>query len=48
MLAEDRILRSVGGVIDATLRTNFYLQYKDGLRVDGGPADYISFKFVSS
>jgi len=47
-LDEDRILRSFGGVIDATLRTNYYIQYKDGLRVDGGPADYISFKFDSS
>ncbi|HOV96151.1 MAG TPA: NAD-glutamate dehydrogenase [Thermomonas sp.] len=44
-LDEDRILRSFIGVIDATLRTNYYIDYKDGLRKDGGPADYISFKF---
>ncbi|HQY49460.1 MAG TPA: NAD-glutamate dehydrogenase [Thermomonas sp.] len=44
-LDEDRILRSFIGVIDATLRTNYYINYKDGLRKDGGPADYISFKF---
>ncbi|WP_206858940.1 NAD-glutamate dehydrogenase domain-containing protein [Lysobacter changpingensis] len=47
-LDEDRILRSFIGVIDATLRTSYYIQYKDGLRADGGPADYISFKFDSS
>lgn len=47
-LDEDRILRSFIGVIDATLRTSYYIQYKDGLRVDGGPSDYISFKFDSS
>ena len=43
-LDEDRILRSFIGVIDATLRTSYYMQYKDGLRADGGPADYVSFK----
>src|SRR5688572_15954304 len=47
-LDEDRILRSFVGVIDATLRTSYYIQYKDGVRADGGPADYISFKFDSS
>ena len=47
-LDEDRIFRSFLGVIDATLRTNYYIQYKDGLRVDGGPADYISYKLDSS
>ena len=47
-LDEDRILRSFIGVIDATLRTSYYIQYKDGERADGGPADYISFKFDSA
>lgn len=52
-LDEDRILRSFIGVIDATLRTSYYIQYApgeggSGLRADGGPADYISFKFDSS
>ena len=35
-------------MIDATLRTSYYIQYKDGVRADGGPADYVSFKFDSS
>ncbi len=52
-LDEDRILRSFVGVIEATLRTNYYIRYvngryRDGLRADGGPADYLSFKFDSS
>lgn len=47
-LDEDRILRSFVGVIDATLRTSYYIRYKNGVRADGGPADYISFKFDSS
>ncbi len=52
-LDEDRILRSFIGVIDATLRTSYYIQYApgesgSGLRADGGPSDYISFKFDSS
>ncbi|GAB3384227.1 NAD-glutamate dehydrogenase [Lysobacter fragariae] len=47
-LDEDRIFRSFLGVIDATLRTSFYIQYKDGKRADGGPTDYVSFKFDSS
>ncbi len=44
-LDEDRILRGFVSVIEATLRTNYYLPYRDGLRADGGPADYLSFKF---
>ncbi|MCC8363421.1 NAD-glutamate dehydrogenase [Lysobacter sp. A6] len=44
-LDDDRILRSFIGVIDATLRTSYYIAYKDGKRRDGGPADYVSFKF---
>ena len=44
-LDEDRILRAFIGVIEATLRTNYYIEYKDGLRKDGGPADYLAFKF---
>ncbi len=52
-LDEDRILRGFVDVIEATLRTNYYIdyrkgRYKDGLRADGGPADYLSFKFDSS
>src|SRR4249919_187603 len=47
-LDEDRIFRSFLGVIDATLRTSYYIQYKNGVRADGGPADYVSFKFDSS
>ena len=35
-LDEDRILRSYVGVIDA-LRTSYYIDYKHGLRADGGP-----------
>jgi glutamate dehydrogenase len=52
-LDEDRILRGFVGVIEATLRTNYYIRYlngryRNGLRADGGPADYLSFKFDSS
>ena len=47
-LDEDRILRSYVGVIDATLRTSYYIDYKHGLRADGGPADYVAFKLDSS
>jgi glutamate dehydrogenase len=52
-LDEDRILRAFVGAIEATLRTNYYIRYdrgryKDGLRADSGPADYLSFKFDSS
>src|SRR4249919_4121387 len=36
-LDDDRILRSFIGVIDATLRTSYYIDYKDGVRKDGGP-----------
>ena len=43
-LDEDRILRAYIAVMDATLRTNYYIEYADGLRKDGGPADYLSFK----
>ena len=43
-LDEDRILRSFIGVIDATLRTSYYVPREGGLRKDGGPADYISYK----
>jgi glutamate dehydrogenase len=44
-LDEDRILRGFIGVIDATLRTSYYIQ---GGAQDGGPADYVSFKFDSA
>jgi glutamate dehydrogenase len=47
-LDEDRILRGFVSVIEATLRTNYYIRYKDGVRADGGPADYLSFKFDAS
>ena len=47
-LDDDRILRSFIGVIDATLRTSYFIQYANGVRKDGGPADYISFKFDSA
>jgi glutamate dehydrogenase len=47
-LDQDRILRSFIGCIDATLRTSYYIAYKEGLRADGGPADYISFKLDSA
>ena len=52
-LDEDRILRSFVGAIEATLRTNYYISYRsgryqDGLRADGGRADYLSFKLDSS
>jgi len=43
-LDEERILRSFISVIEATLRTSYYIQRPDGLRADGGPADYLSFK----
>jgi len=44
-LDDDRILRGFIAVIDATLRTSYFIRYKDGVRADGGPADYVSFKF---
>ncbi len=47
-LDEDRILRSFLGVIDATLRTSYYIRYANGVRADGGPADYVSFKLDSA
>lgn len=47
-LDEDRILRGFVSVIEATLRTNYYIRYKNGARADGGPADYLSFKFDAS
>ncbi|WP_240125218.1 NAD-glutamate dehydrogenase [Thermomonas alba] len=47
-LDEDRIVRSFMGVIEATLRTSFYIEYAHGLRKDGGPADYVSFKLDSA
>jgi len=43
-LDEERILRSFIGVIEATLRTSYYIERNNGLRADGGPADYLSFK----
>src|SRR5690606_35956307 len=42
-LDEDRILRGYVGVIEATLRTNYY--QVDG---EGTPKDYIAFKFASA
>ncbi len=47
-LDEDRILRGFVSVIEATLRTNYYIRYKNDVRADGGPADYLSFKFDAS
>ena len=47
-LDEDRILRAFMGVIGATLRTSYYMERENGLRADGGPADYVSFKFDSA
>jgi glutamate dehydrogenase len=47
-LDEDRILRGFVSVIEATLRTNYYIHYNNGMRADGGPADYLSFKFDAS
>lgn len=47
-LDDDRILRSFMSVMNATLRTSYYMERKDGLRPDGGPADYFAFKFDSS
>ncbi|RZA22039.1 MAG: NAD-glutamate dehydrogenase [Lysobacteraceae bacterium] len=52
-LDEDRILRSFIGVIDATLRTSYYIDYApdgsgSGARKDGGPSDYVSYKLDSA
>ena len=43
-LDHDRILRSYLTLIKATLRTSYYIQYANGMRADGGPADYVAFK----
>lgn len=42
-LDEDRILRAFIGVIEATVRTNFYQQSEDGQ-----PREYISLKLISA
>ena len=47
-LDEDRILRSFIGVIDATLRTSYYLNVLGRARADGGPRDYVSYKLDSA
>ncbi|NUS39067.1 MAG: NAD-glutamate dehydrogenase [Lysobacter sp.] len=47
-LDEDRILRSYIGVMDATLRTSYYLNVRGAARADGGPRDYVSYKLDSS
>jgi glutamate dehydrogenase len=47
-LDEDRILRSFIGVIDATLRTSYYMNILGRPRADGGPRDYVSYKLDSS
>ena len=47
-LDEDRILRSFIGVIDATLRTSYYLNVLGRPRADGGPRDYVSYKLDSA
>lgn len=57
-LDQDRILRSFIGTIDATLRTSYYMTRDAagedaspcalGVRADGGPADYVSYKFDSA
>ena len=47
-LDDDRILRSFIDLIKATLRCNYHIAYADGLRKDGGPADYLSFKLDPS
>ncbi|MFL6593133.1 MAG: NAD-glutamate dehydrogenase domain-containing protein, partial [Luteimonas sp.] len=47
-LDEDRILRSFIGVIDATLRTSYYLNVLERPRADGGPRDYVSYKLDSA
>ena len=46
VLDEDRILRRFLAVILATLRTNFYQTSQPGQPgTDGGPKEYLSFKF---
>jgi glutamate dehydrogenase len=47
-LDEDRILRSFMGVIDATLRTSYYMNILDRARADGGARDYVSYKLDSA
>jgi glutamate dehydrogenase len=47
-LDEDRILRSFIGVIEATLRTSYYVPREGGVRKDGGPADYVAYKLDSA
>ena len=47
-LDEDRILRSFIGVMEATLRTSYYIPREGGLRKDGGPADYVAYKLDCS
>ena len=47
-LDDDRILRRFIDLIKATLRCNYHIAYADGLRKDGGPADYLSFKLDPS
>lgn len=43
-LDEDRIFRAFLATLEATLRTSHYIPREDGVRKDGGPADYISFR----
>ncbi len=46
-LDEDRILRSFIGVIEATLRTSYYMHRDSGHATDGGERGYVSYKFDS-
>ncbi len=47
-LDEDRIMRSFIGVMDATLRTSYYLNILGRPRADGGDRDYVSYKLDST
>ena len=47
-LDEDRIIRSFIGVIDATLRTSYYLNVIGLPRADGEARDYVSYKLDSA
>jgi glutamate dehydrogenase len=47
-LDEDRIVRSFIGVIDATLRTSYYLNVIGLPRADGEARDYVSYKLDSA
>jgi glutamate dehydrogenase len=47
-LDEDRIVRSFVGVIDATLRTSYYLNVLGLARKDGVDRDYVSYKLDSA